>query len=287
MIGLVLLPDNVLQLILSFLNTKFAVQTCVLSKRWMFLWTGIPALRLNCHSFLKHISFVKFVTRVFLHRDKSKVIRQFELSYSIVSDDDPMMKLMFNFLELHGQGVEHLVINYYYHEYISSKFHPSPFWNPLSTFVSLKTPTLEGVRVNVNMAYYFASLESLLLKKCRLANHEGLLYNPLKGTIKITAPQLKDLELDHLVFPSTDEDFKMIVDVPKLYKLYFSCTDIFHLSIIPTNHVLSYLGIHYSPYFAKEVDYRHLVNTLAEVGNANYVCLSHPTVRVSINYIYL
>ncbi|KEH25345.1 F-box/RNI superfamily protein [Medicago truncatula] len=41
------LPDCVLLHILSFLNTKYAVQTCVLSKRWKNLWKCLPSLKIG------------------------------------------------------------------------------------------------------------------------------------------------------------------------------------------------------------------------------------------------
>lgn len=46
-----LLPDTLLHHILSTLNTKFVVQTCLLSKRWKTLWTLIPTLNFDYNSF--------------------------------------------------------------------------------------------------------------------------------------------------------------------------------------------------------------------------------------------
>ncbi|KAG7543790.1 F-box domain [Arabidopsis thaliana x Arabidopsis arenosa] len=43
------LPDDLLVKILSFLPTKVAVSTCVLSKRWEFLWMWLPNLKFECH----------------------------------------------------------------------------------------------------------------------------------------------------------------------------------------------------------------------------------------------
>ncbi|XP_010474104.1 PREDICTED: F-box/LRR-repeat protein At5g02910-like [Camelina sativa] len=44
------LPDEILQLIFSFIPTKFAVRTSVLSKRWRHVWSYTPSLSIDCHS---------------------------------------------------------------------------------------------------------------------------------------------------------------------------------------------------------------------------------------------
>lgn len=37
-----ILPDPLLHHILSFLDTKWAIRTSILSKRWKYIWTSIP-----------------------------------------------------------------------------------------------------------------------------------------------------------------------------------------------------------------------------------------------------
>ncbi|XWS31138.1 hypothetical protein CRYUN_Cryun23aG0051900 [Craigia yunnanensis] len=41
------LPNSLIHYILFSLNTKNAVQTCVLSKRWNHLWTCLPNLNFD------------------------------------------------------------------------------------------------------------------------------------------------------------------------------------------------------------------------------------------------
>lgn len=45
-------PDVVRAHILSFLSTKEAVGTCVLSKEWKNAWSSVPVLRFNLKEFL-------------------------------------------------------------------------------------------------------------------------------------------------------------------------------------------------------------------------------------------
>ncbi|XP_045796095.1 F-box/LRR-repeat protein At4g14103-like isoform X1 [Trifolium pratense] len=65
------LPNCILIHILSFLNTKDAVQTCILSKRWKCIWKYIPTLTLHYSKFSTLKSFDQFVSRVLSLRDNS------------------------------------------------------------------------------------------------------------------------------------------------------------------------------------------------------------------------
>lgn len=88
------LPDAILCYILSFLPTKFAARTGVLSKRWKDLWVSLPTLDFDINlennykgdmnkfnSFAKnHIeSFTNFVDHLFIIRDHFS-IREFRFS---------------------------------------------------------------------------------------------------------------------------------------------------------------------------------------------------------------
>ncbi|CAL5213525.1 unnamed protein product [Lathyrus oleraceus] len=68
------LPDSILIHILSFLNTKDSVQTCILSKRWNHVWKYIPILTMHCFDFSSLKSFDKFVSRILSLRDNSIVL---------------------------------------------------------------------------------------------------------------------------------------------------------------------------------------------------------------------
>jgi hypothetical protein len=71
------LPDDVLQHVLSFLPSRDAVQSSVLSCRWRRLWRSTPALRvLDAHGY--H-TFAMFVNRFLLLRDGTSPLRTFEI----------------------------------------------------------------------------------------------------------------------------------------------------------------------------------------------------------------
>ncbi|XP_059664718.1 F-box/LRR-repeat protein At4g14103-like isoform X2 [Cornus florida] len=83
------LPDCILHHILSFLSTKDAVATCILSTRWKYLWTSVPNIdfddsllysnEVNGWCPLELTCFMNFVERVLLLRDVSSM-KKFRLS---------------------------------------------------------------------------------------------------------------------------------------------------------------------------------------------------------------
>lgn len=86
------LPDALLCHILSFLPTKFALATSILSKRWRYLWKSVPILDFDDDLLLNRnaatpaeleertIMFLNFVDRVLFHSDVSSV-QKFRLLY--------------------------------------------------------------------------------------------------------------------------------------------------------------------------------------------------------------
>ncbi|KAF5728598.1 F-box/LRR-repeat protein [Tripterygium wilfordii] len=81
--GFCRLPDVVLQHILSFLPTKDAVRTSILSKRWEYLWTSIPNLEFS-QGQCKRIHLMEFVERVFSHRDSD--IKLFSITCEVLAE---------------------------------------------------------------------------------------------------------------------------------------------------------------------------------------------------------
>ncbi|XP_057447025.1 FBD-associated F-box protein At4g10400-like [Lotus japonicus] len=109
-----MLPDELLCHILSFLPTKQAAATCVLSKRWKFLLTLVPALEYSDRFYLIHNKpyscFERLVRTTILARDAKQLIRSFSLKYKS-SDSDRSYRFFCNWVYPAIQrGIENLDI---------------------------------------------------------------------------------------------------------------------------------------------------------------------------------
>ncbi|XP_061370313.1 putative FBD-associated F-box protein At5g22720 [Gastrolobium bilobum] len=104
------MPDCVIHHILSFMETKDAIRTCVLSKRWRYLWTSIPCLNFSSKSFTRLVDFKKFVLWVLSHRDSSQIkvliYHRFGVDYAT---DQNLLNKVIEYAASHG--VEEIRIN--------------------------------------------------------------------------------------------------------------------------------------------------------------------------------
>ncbi|GJZ98960.1 F-box domain, cyclin-like protein [Tanacetum coccineum] len=73
------LPDELIHKILYCFDTKFAVQTCVLSSRWKLIWKSIPRLEFSSQQFKSLPNFAKFVTHVLTHRNQQVEVSSVKL----------------------------------------------------------------------------------------------------------------------------------------------------------------------------------------------------------------
>ena len=88
------LPDCVVLHIMEFMDTKYAVQTCVLSKRWKDLWKRLTYLGFNTTLFNNVVKFNKFVSRVLSGRDGSVSLLNLEFTRRGMAEPKLFNRLM-------------------------------------------------------------------------------------------------------------------------------------------------------------------------------------------------
>jgi hypothetical protein len=103
------LPDCVLLHILSFFNSKHAVQTCVLSTRWKYLWKRIHTLILHSTDFSTLKKFAIFVSKILtLRGDTSTVF----LDLHHCGDIEPqLLKNILNYISSHNTHLQEVRIS--------------------------------------------------------------------------------------------------------------------------------------------------------------------------------
>ncbi|AES88276.2 F-box/RNI/FBD-like domain protein [Medicago truncatula] len=99
------LPDGVILQILSLLDTKQVVRTCVLSKRWEHLWKRISTLILHSSRFSYVKQFTTFVSKILTLRDSSTALRVLDVDRN--GNFEPrLLKGPFGSRVLEGRGGE-------------------------------------------------------------------------------------------------------------------------------------------------------------------------------------
>ncbi|GLT40817.1 hypothetical protein SLA2020_149230 [Shorea laevis] len=68
------LPDSLIQHILSFMDAKYAVQTCILSKRWVGIWTHLQVVKIDSKFFNRVVNFRNFICQVLDRCETSNVL---------------------------------------------------------------------------------------------------------------------------------------------------------------------------------------------------------------------
>ncbi|CAA7047978.1 unnamed protein product [Microthlaspi erraticum] len=174
------LSDELLIKILSFLPTKVAVSTSILSKQWQFLWMWLPKLEFN--------------------------------DYSIIDDPDSILRFrdfINKNLPLHKSAViESLLLSIGYFCFGDEPDVPLP--SSLYTCNSLTTLKLEGPKIvlDVPRVVCLPSLKTLKLGRVTYANEDSL---------RLLLSQC--LVLEDLCVERDDNLIEIVVNVPSLQRL--------------------------------------------------------------------
>jgi hypothetical protein len=105
------LPDCVIVHILSFLDTKHVVGTCVLSIRWKDMWKHLPALKLHKSDFRTIKIFSKCVSKVLSLRNSSISLQSLDFERYNCRFEPQILKTVVNYALSHNVQQLGLYVN--------------------------------------------------------------------------------------------------------------------------------------------------------------------------------
>ncbi|KAK4271063.1 hypothetical protein QN277_019811 [Acacia crassicarpa] len=302
------LPDDMLQYIFSFLDTKFAVQTSLVCKRLRYLWIYLPVLTIDSDSFRYYSSFSNFVVSLLSRKDGPTRICKFwfDISNPIYSSIQMCIDSHDLFEPLVKRVIDHVVDHRVQH----LSFHFPRIVDDLPQLFhcqSLRTLELFEIIILPNTNLDFLTLTSLHLVKCSfILDGEGTL-DPfqcclnLKNLVisdcripsrvkifEISAPQLVNLTISRMEHVrNLNTNCKIVITSTKITSFKFVESHILEFSIpalpliesVDVNAVLAdYLfgTVH----LAKRKFISYLIEMLRAIGGAEIVALSIETLTM-------
>ncbi|GLT94288.1 hypothetical protein SLE2022_120370 [Rubroshorea leprosula] len=218
------LPGNLILCILTLIDTKEAVKTSILSKRWSHLWTCLPKLHFDSQSFKTLDSFKKFVSFVLSQRDDDCTLQS--LWFYSESTDKSFIKRVIGYAMLHG--IQEISI----------------ITPAVICFHSLETASLVTIHLKY-VSLLFENSDSIdLFSDCR--NLEELSITDCNclnvGTVvKISAPHLAKLNIWNV----QAEDLEFVICTPRLSVFHYGVRFLNPTKIfISECHVLERVGFY-------------------------------------------
>jgi len=219
------LSDCVILHILSFLDAKCAVQTCILSKRWNNIWKHLPTLLSNYSQSMSIESFNKFVSSILSLRNASTPLHAVVLECHVIVETCLLQQIFKYAFSHHVQELsiriscdfQHLPTCFFSCHTLTSLtlvlVHPTTVKNMLFpsslNFPALATLSLESFTFRVGddgcvePFSAFSCLNSLIIRYCRVLNGQNLYissatlanltlksYDYQSGIIELSTPSL-------------------------------------------------------------------------------------------------
>ncbi|XP_062091713.1 F-box/FBD/LRR-repeat protein At2g26030-like isoform X2 [Humulus lupulus] len=188
------LPDSVIVHILSFLPTHNVVLTCLLSKRWKFMWYSVPKLYLSDNDWSPE-KFFNYVDSCLEHRKKGM--------YFIVDSVITSFKLKMNC-------------------YRTSKATRLDKWLDFAVENKVKEINLD-LNFCDEGGYYCIPKVLVNLKHLVILELDGL---TLKTGYSVRLPALKTLSFTYIYFEENDAICNFLWGCPSLEKLLLSWCDL-------------------------------------------------------------
>ncbi|CAA7055566.1 unnamed protein product [Microthlaspi erraticum] len=254
MVTITALPDDLLLKILSFLPSKAAVSTSILSKQWEFLWMWVPKLEYDSgyDEEEEEPGIKEFIDKNLpLHR--APVIESLTLYFGKFSANHVKPEDLNLWVEIAvSRSVRELEI--YYHLSNGGNIFPSSFYT-CKSLVILELRGLIFMDVVPSMVS-LPSLKTLIL----------VFVNLMDVPSMVSLPSLKTLQLDNVRYQGKDSLQKLLSSCPVLEDLSVDCLCDQSLKeftiIVPSLQSLSLLIYHVDGYMidTPSLKYFKLVN---------------------------
>ncbi|KAM7269431.1 hypothetical protein ACFE04_024928 [Oxalis oulophora] len=265
------LPDGMIHHILSFVDARLAVQTSVLSKRWIHLWINIPVLNFYSREFPGKFSFENFI-RQFLKRHNASTIHTLRFQNLLKLDQSLVANVVKRAV---SRNVLH--INFRFFSWYSTDFMKHCSLRKKS----LRTLKLESCQISPTF-FYFPVLLSLALYNVG-SNTEYLLIDNISKCVG-----LESLELDKCCvkwFIPANLNFPFLKTLNILRNLYrfVQSEDVWHSPKLHTVHLHTMTQCCISKE-SMEVYLPKLVNIFKMLSNARSLNLTFDTIKVLSRY---
>ncbi|GAV88729.1 F-box domain-containing protein, partial [Cephalotus follicularis] len=304
------LPKDIFHQVLSRLDTKEAVRTSFVSKKWETLWNSIPILNFNSMDFRNLKSFKKFVNYVLSLRDDDCTVHA--VSFHRGSTDNGLMNKVIDYAVTHS--VRHLnVSGSEFSLFTPSLFTPSPKFYNCQTLQNLALRNFRDVSLPME-ASLFNSLTALHLKECTLVQNKDIrsynpdeCFDPFLGcvnlkflclhnsmfsggkTLKLNLPQVVSLTIKGIMYyRSGSGEAKVELFAPKLTSLSFTSCGAFCFSKMDTSS-LECVFVDIIPGFYVLVDpgdankmNKDLIKMMEGLQNAQFLTLTYQTIEAKI-----
>ncbi|XP_076905909.1 FBD-associated F-box protein At3g49020-like [Bidens hawaiensis] len=190
-----ILPDELIQKILSYISIKHVVQTSALSSRWRYIWTSMPYLNFSAKGFRKFPNLSKFVTHLLSGRNNQTQV----ISVSLTFRGKVIHELVQRILDYaFSHNVQQLNITYL----------PGYMYYPVD-FPTWVLPTLTTLSLTfyddacAGLLSNCTNLKNLTLKNCKTLDSFSISHPRLSSLtlengykcVNVTTPQLKNLTI--------------------------------------------------------------------------------------------
>ncbi|KAL5138479.1 F-box/LRR-repeat protein [Glycine soja] len=294
------LPDFVLLHIMNFIDTKDALRTCILSKRWKDLWKHLTTLSFDQSTSLfderRVVNFNKFVSQVLSCRDGSILLINIRLVI-FESIGSQLLNRIMKYAVLHN--VQRLTMNIpFIYGKISTYLDPIIFscqsltylelhniscWPPLELPKSLQLPALKTLRLTRVLFTATNNVCAEPFTTCNLLNtlvlNDFFLHNDAK-ILFISNSNLSSLKLENLKIRDTFQH-KVVLSTPNLSSLTVCIFGASSLSIQPLSSTCNLSCLEEGTIdIATDISHPVLIGWLQVFTNVKILTLSYETLKL-------